>query len=214
VKSPAERVAIKLPSSSLDKYVGAYKLSDQVFIEVKREGDTLMARVTGQPAFEIFPESETRFFWKIVDAQLTFAIDGSAIVQLATLHQNGQDMPMTRVDASEAAAAQAALDAKIQAQVPTPGSEEALRRSIAASASGRINFDEMEPMLAKAARDQEAGILADAKQRGELKSLTYKGVGNMGWDAYEAQFANGKRNYYISMAPNGKIAGLLSMAAP
>ena len=211
---PGERVAIKLPASSLDRYVGAYKLNEESFIEVKREGDKLMARVTGQPTFEILPESETRFFWKVVDAQLTFAIDGSGIVQSATLHQNGADMAMTRADASAASAAQSAIDARIQAQAAQPGSEAALRRSIAASAAGHVNYEEMEPMLAKAAREQEAGILAQAKMRGELKSLTVTGVGNMGWDAYEAQFANGKINYYIDMAPNGKIAGLLAMAAP
>jgi bla regulator protein BlaR1 len=213
-KKHGERVAIKLPAASLDKYAGAYKLTDDGYIEVTREGDKLMARVTGQPAFEIFAESETQFFWKVVDAQLTFAIDGSGSVQSATLHQHGQNMPMTRVDASEAAAAQAKLDARIQAQQPTPGSEAALRRAIAASASGRINFEEMEPMLAKAAREQEESILAVAKQRGDLKSLTFKGVGNQGWDAYEAEFEKGKANFYIAMAPNGKIAGLMQMQAP
>jgi beta-lactamase regulating signal transducer with metallopeptidase domain len=209
-----ERVAIKLPAASLDKYVGAYKLSADTFIEVKREGDKLMARVTGQPSLELFAESETRFFWKIVDAQMTFTLDGSGIVQSATLFQHGQVMPLARVDSSEASAAQAALDARIQAQAQTPGTEAALRRSIEASNNGRINYEEMEPMLAKAAREQEAGILAQAKYRGELKSLTFKGVGNMGWDSYEAQFTNGKMNYYISLAPNGKIAGLMGIAAP
>ena len=123
-------------------------------------------------------------------------------------------MPLARVDASEAAAAQSALDARIQAQTPQPGSEAALRRSIAASNSGHMNYEEMEPMLAKVAREQEPGLLAQAKQRGELKSLTFKGVGNQGWDGYEAQFANGKLTYYITMAPNGKIAGLMAIAAP
>lgn len=213
-KKPAERVAIKLPAASLDRYVGAYKLNDLGYLEVKREGDSLKARITGQPTFEIFPESETRFFWKIVDAQVSFEIDGSGTVQSATLHQNGVDQPMARVDSSEAAAAQSTLDARIQAQTQSPGTEAALRRSIATTASGRINYEEMEPMLAKAAREQEVGILEQAKLRGELKSLTFKGVGNQGWDAYEAQFANGKINYYIVMAPNGKIAGLMAMAAP
>ena len=213
-KKPAERVAIKLPAASLDRYVGAYKINDFAFYEVKREGDALKSRVTGQPFLEIFPESETRFFLKAVDAQLTFDIDGSGIVQSATLHQHGQNMPMPRVDASEASAAQAALEARIQAQAQSPGTEAALRRCIAAAASGRINFEEMEPMLAKAAREQEAGILAQAKFHGELKSLTFKGVGNQGWDAYEAQFANAKLSYHIVMAPNGKIAGLLAMSAP
>jgi beta-lactamase regulating signal transducer with metallopeptidase domain len=209
-----ERVAIKLPAATLDRYVGAYKLNDKAYMEYKREGDALMTRITGQPFFEIFPESETHFFLKIVDATVDFEVDGSGIVQSATLHQNGVDQRAVRVDASEAAAAQAALDARIQAQTPSPGTEAALRRSIAASAGGHVNYEEMEPMLAKVAREQEAGILAQAKMRGELKSLTFKGVGNMGWDSYEAQFANGKINYYIDMAANGKIAGLMAIAAP
>src|SRR5690349_9830018 len=87
--TPAERVAIKLPAATLDRYVGSYKLSAQVFIDVKRDGENLLARVTGQPWAEIFPESESRFFWKIVDAQVDFANDGAGS---ATLHQNGRDM--------------------------------------------------------------------------------------------------------------------------
>jgi beta-lactamase regulating signal transducer with metallopeptidase domain len=213
-KKPGERVAIKLPAASLDRYVGAFKINDQAYYEVKREGDALKSRVTGQPFLEIFPESETRFFLKAVDAQLTFELDGSGIVQSATLHQHGNDVPMARVDVSEASAAQAALDARIQAQTPAPGTEAALRRSIAAAASGRLNYEEMEPMLANAAREQEAGILEQVKHQGDLKSLTFKGVGNQGWDAYEAQFANAKVNYFITMAPNGKIAGLMAMVAP
>lgn len=211
---PVERVAIQLPPAALDKYVGAYRLDEKTFIDVKRDGDRLIARVTGQPYFDIFAESETQFFWKIVDAQLTFAVDGPGPVQSATLHQHGADVPLTRVDAAEATAAQAAIDARIQTQAAQPGSEAALRRSIEATNGGHINFEEMEPALANAARHQEAAILAQAKTRGELKSLTFTGVGNMGWDSYQAQFANGRINYYISMAPNGKIAGLMAIAAP
>ena len=123
-------------------------------------------------------------------------------------------MAMTPVDLSEATAAQAALDARIQAQTPSPGTEAALRRAIAASASGKINYEDMEPMLAKVVREQEAAVLAQAKERGELQSLTFTGVGNQGWDGYEAKFANGKINYYLTLAPNGKIAGLMGIAAP
>ena len=209
-----ERVAIKLPTAALDRYVGTYKLNDAGFIEVKKDGDKLMARVTGQPAFEIFPESETSFFWKVVDARMTFVIDGSGVVQSATLHQYGQDMPLKVVDASEAAAAQTALDARVAAQAQSPGTEAALRRFIAAVGSGRLNVEDMEPMLAKVAREQEAAMLAIAKQRGALQSLTFKGVGNQGWDHYEAVYANAKTNYHITLAPNGKIAGMLELAMP
>lgn len=211
---PGERVAIKLPASVLERYVGAFRMDERSFLEIKRDGDKLMARLTGQPSFEIFPQSETEFFWKIVDAQLTFTLDAAGLAQSATLHQHGQNLPFTRADMSEAAAAQSALDARIQAQTPTPGTEAALRRAIAASASGRINYEDMEPMLANAVRAQEAAVLSQAKVRGALKSLTFTGVGNQGWDGYEAQFEHGKINYYIALAANGKIGGLMGIAAP
>ncbi len=36
-----------------------------------------LEQATAQPRFPIFPESETSFFLKVVDAQLTFEKDGS-----------------------------------------------------------------------------------------------------------------------------------------
>lgn len=211
---PGERVAIKLPTATLDRYVGTYKLSDQMILSVTRDGEQLMARLTGQPTIEIFPESETRFFWKIVDAQLEFSVDGSGSAQSATLYQHGQVMPMPRVDASEATAAQSALDARIQAQAQTPGTEAALRREIEAEANGRVLYEEMEAMLEQAVRSQEAALLMQAKLRGKLQSLTFKGIGNQGWDNYEAQFEHGKVNFAIALSPSGKIAGLLALAVP
>ena len=45
---------------------------------------------TGQPKAEVFPESETNFFAKVVDAQLTFVKDASGKVTHLVLHQNGE----------------------------------------------------------------------------------------------------------------------------
>ena len=56
------------------------------------EGDRLMAQLTGQGKLPIFPQSETLFFLKVVDAQLEFAADGSSVV----LHQNGRDQKANR----------------------------------------------------------------------------------------------------------------------
>jgi len=210
-KKDGERVAIKLPAATLDRYVGTYKLSEQMFIDVRRDGESLKAKLTGQPEFEIFPERENYFFWKIVDAQLEFANDGTGA---ATLHQWGKDMPLTKVDAGEATQAQAALNARIQAQTPMPGSEEAVRRSVKAVESGRINYEDMESMLADVSKKQEAQILALGKQMGAVKSITFKGVGQQGWDSYEVEYANGKLTYSVMLASNGKMAGLMALALP
>jgi len=208
---PAERVAIKLPAAVLDRYVGAYKIGDGFYIEVRRSGEQLSARGTGQPWFEIYPERENYFFWKVVDAQLEFANDGTGA---AILHQGGMDRPLARVDPSEAAASQAAIEARIASQTAAPGTEAALRRTIEAYLKGAINYQDMEPPLADVTRHQEAGILQTMKQMGPVESVTFKGVGQMGWDSYDVKFANGVLNYKITLAPNGKIAGMMMMAAP
>ena len=65
---PPERHAIALAPEALQRFVGRYRLAPEVVVTVTRDGDHLMAQLTGQAAFEIFPESPTGFFWKIVDA--------------------------------------------------------------------------------------------------------------------------------------------------
>jgi hypothetical protein len=208
---PAERVAIKLPAATLDRYAGTYKLNAHMYIDVRRDGDAIKARGTGQPEMEIFPESETSFFWKPVDAQLIFANDGSGT---ATLHQWGNDMPLTKVDPSESAQAQAVLDARFAAQTPQPGTEAALRHTIDAMQKGHVDYEDMEPMLAGASKQQEPQLLQTMQAVGPVKSITFKGVGQQGWDAYDVQFAHASLNYYITLADNGKIEGLLAMGHP
>ncbi|MGB7022575.1 MAG: hypothetical protein WBD73_02150, partial [Candidatus Acidiferrales bacterium] len=51
--------------------------------------DHLFEQGTGQPKFEIFPESQTEFFLKVVDAQITFVTKGPSRATALILHQNG-----------------------------------------------------------------------------------------------------------------------------
>jgi CubicO group peptidase (beta-lactamase class C family) len=86
---PRERVAIKIDPKILDAYVGQYELNPNFIITTTREGDSLMTQATGQPKFELFPESETKFFLKVVDAQVTFVKDDKGAVTHLILHQVG-----------------------------------------------------------------------------------------------------------------------------
>jgi hypothetical protein len=54
------------------------------------ENGHLFAQLTGQPKVEIFASAEKEFFYKVVDAQITFGDDG------LVLHQNG-DHPAKRI---------------------------------------------------------------------------------------------------------------------
>ncbi|MBM3238951.1 DUF3471 domain-containing protein [Candidatus Poribacteria bacterium] len=78
-------------SSVYDAYVGRYGYPQGAILMVTKEGDRLFAQLTGQPKFEIFPRSETEFFWKVVDAQITFVKNENGEVTHAIHRQGGQE---------------------------------------------------------------------------------------------------------------------------
>ena len=96
VTLPKVRVVAKVDPKIYEEYVGTYQLAPTFALTVTREGDRLMTQATGQGKFEIFPESETEFFLKVVDAQITFVKEDGKVTHLI-LHQNGRDMKAKRV---------------------------------------------------------------------------------------------------------------------
>jgi hypothetical protein len=102
----AERKAIKLAPSTYDAYVGKYELTPEFIITVTREPNGLAIQATDQPKFEVFAESETKFFLTVVDAQITFVKNEKGEVTHLILHQGGVDQNAKRtVTASTAAPA-------------------------------------------------------------------------------------------------------------
>lgn len=95
---PKERVAIPVGSKILDTYVGRYELAPTFSITVTREGDGLMTQATGQSKVPIFAESETKFFLRVVDAQITFVKDAEGKVTHLILHQGGRDQQAKKVE--------------------------------------------------------------------------------------------------------------------
>ncbi len=86
---PKTRVAVQVPSKALEACVGQYELGPGQILTVRRDGEKLRAQLTGQPSFQIFPETETNFFYKVVDAQITFVRGADNKVGKLILHQNG-----------------------------------------------------------------------------------------------------------------------------
>ncbi|MEL6253756.1 MAG: serine hydrolase [Bacteroidota bacterium] len=80
---------IKLGVETLEQYVGTYQLSPGVDVFIRRNNLQLTAQVTGQGEFEIYPESENRFFLRVVDAAVEFNKDDKGNVESFTLFQNG-----------------------------------------------------------------------------------------------------------------------------
>jgi D-alanyl-D-alanine-carboxypeptidase/D-alanyl-D-alanine-endopeptidase len=69
-----------------DTYVGKYQVTPTFIITITRENNRLFAQGTAQPRFELFPESETKFFLKAVRATITFVKDSKGDVIKLTVH--------------------------------------------------------------------------------------------------------------------------------
>ncbi len=95
------RQSIRLPAEDLKKFVGRYQLFPFVFFTITRDGDRLFAKLTGQPSLRVYPESEMKFFYRVVDAQLTFVTGDDGTVQELILHQNGRDARAKRLEEKE-----------------------------------------------------------------------------------------------------------------
>ena len=93
-----KRTEITLTKEQTKPLEGEYELGPGVTMKIFSEGDVLKTQLTGQNAFPIFAESETKFFLKVVDAQLEFVKDDNGKFSKVILHQNGRDIEATRIE--------------------------------------------------------------------------------------------------------------------
>ncbi len=97
------RVAIKLETKLLDACVGLYEFAPNtafptgIKATIRREGDQLLWQARGKNAFpgafNIYPESETNFFFKMSGAQLAFIKNDHGEVTAVSLH-DGTWLPL------------------------------------------------------------------------------------------------------------------------
>jgi D-alanyl-D-alanine-carboxypeptidase/D-alanyl-D-alanine-endopeptidase len=87
---------VDVDRATLASYVGRYRLNPVNWIAVTLEDDALFVQLTGQPAFRVYPESDAKFRYRVVDAVITFELDDEDRVAALVLHQNGQDMRAPR----------------------------------------------------------------------------------------------------------------------
>lgn len=88
--------AVTVDASILERYVGKYELMQNFILTITRDNTQLHAQVTGQPTFPVFAKSNNVFFYKVVQAQLTFN-ENNGVVESVTLNQNGQQITAKRL---------------------------------------------------------------------------------------------------------------------
>ncbi|MFB9265751.1 glyoxalase superfamily protein [Bradyrhizobium erythrophlei] len=148
------RQEIAVDAAVLDGYAGFYQLSDHAVFTVTPDEHHLVMQLTGQRSVRFFAESQTEFFAKIVDAQVSFVVGPAGRATSLILHQNGSDIPMPRIDAATAKKIADQTAERVKNQSASPGTEAALHRLIGGIASGNPNYNEMSPALAAATRKQ------------------------------------------------------------
>ena len=94
---PAPKTVIALDPKVFDQYVGEYQLGPNFIMTVSREGNRFMTQATGQPPVEIFPLSETKFFPKEIEAEITFVKSADGTVTGLMLTQNGRTQMAKRI---------------------------------------------------------------------------------------------------------------------
>jgi hypothetical protein len=110
----------------------------------------------------------------------------------------GQTNPSARVRSAPAAA---------PSSMPTPGTEAALRNLIAGLASGSPDYEKLSPQFAEVVRRDLPMTHAMFSGLGELKSVTFRGRGAGGDDAYDLVFANGELLMSAALDSEGRMAG-------
>lgn len=96
---PADKTVAKIDPAIYDAYVGEYQLGPNAFLTLTREGDKLMGKATGnKTGFEFLPESETTFFMKNKQGQVTFVKDDKGQVShILHRYADGQEVKEIKV---------------------------------------------------------------------------------------------------------------------
>ncbi len=88
---------VKVPVEVMQRYVGKYQIIPEFVLSVSVVDDKLMIGATGQPTFQVYPRSETKWFYKVVEATITFKLNDSGECTELDLFQNGIHQPAKRV---------------------------------------------------------------------------------------------------------------------
>lgn len=69
------RKEIHLTDEQMKRFIGEYELMEEFVLTVTLKDNQLMIQATGQGISPVFPESEYKFFSKLVDAQIEFVME-------------------------------------------------------------------------------------------------------------------------------------------
>jgi len=97
-EEPQVNKEVEVDAATLKTYVGNYEIRPGFVLAVSYEDGRLHTQATGQAKHPIFASSDTEFFVKAFDAQLSFELDEHGSPSAVILHQGGQDTRAEKLD--------------------------------------------------------------------------------------------------------------------
>jgi CubicO group peptidase (beta-lactamase class C family) len=212
---PAERSLIKVDPQTFAGYVGAYRIGSDIVVTITSENGHLIAQPAGRPKSELLPTGDGEFLLKEENFLVTFDKGAAERATQFSFRQSGSLTTAKRLDDAEskrvmdAAGERAAwLEKKVREQTATPGSEALARSILSQIRNGQPDYEAMSPQVAGSVRQQLPWFQMMIKDLGQVRVVTFKGVGPGGGDIYEVKFDNGTLECRIGLPPGGKIDGL------
>jgi serine-type D-Ala-D-Ala carboxypeptidase/endopeptidase len=88
---------LELSNEDLQQYVGVYQILPSFSITITVEGTQIFAQASKQKSYEIYPEIEDKFNYRVVVASIVFERNEDGEVTNLVLHQNGQALDGKKV---------------------------------------------------------------------------------------------------------------------
>jgi CubicO group peptidase (beta-lactamase class C family) len=108
---PTPQVDKTISSKTFPEYIGKYNYADvPAVMEITVEKEKIFATISGQEPMEIVPTGKDQFYWKDVDAEVSFARNEKGEITSALHSQNGMTIYAPRI-AEGVALSESQLDA-------------------------------------------------------------------------------------------------------
>jgi len=91
LNAPRPRIERSVDTGVLSRYVGVYRFNPNYSVQVSLEYGRLWVRDTGEKVLEMVPETDTDFFFRNMDVQVSFVLDPAGKATRLITHVNGED---------------------------------------------------------------------------------------------------------------------------
>jgi serine-type D-Ala-D-Ala carboxypeptidase/endopeptidase len=95
---PVPRKEVTVDPALFDGYLGRYEIAPNFILTITREGAQLFGQATNQGRFQLYAESDRKYFAKVADILITFEVDDRGKATSLVLKQGGGEVTARRIE--------------------------------------------------------------------------------------------------------------------